>query len=97
MNTKSYSTAEAEDRVRLELPSWGVEDGYLCREFRTANWLASMAIANQISALAEAANHHPDLLIAWGRVHVKLMTHDAGGISDKDFSLAAAIEGLLHP
>ncbi len=96
MNTKIYSLAEAENRVRQELPSWRIENGYLCREIKTANWLASMAIANQISDLAEAADHHPDLLIAWGRVQIQLMTHDAGGISDKDFSLATAIEGLRN-
>ncbi len=96
MNTKIYSLAEADNRVQQELSSWRIEDGYLCREIKTANWLASMAIANQISALAEAADHHPDLLIAWGRVHIQLMTHDAGGLSDKDFSLATAIEGLQN-
>jgi 4a-hydroxytetrahydrobiopterin dehydratase len=97
MNTKIYSQAEALNRVQRALPSWQIENGCLCREIKTANWRASMAIANQISDLAEAADHHPDLLIAWGRVHITLMTHDVGGLSDRDFSLAAAIEnGLNH-
>lgn len=95
MKTKTYSPAEAEGRLRQELPSWLIDQGHLCREVKTKDWLASMALANRISDLAEEADHHPDLLIAWGRIRVSLITHDAGGLTDKDFSLAGAIEACL--
>jgi 4a-hydroxytetrahydrobiopterin dehydratase len=49
-------------------------------------------LVNAIGYVAEAAYHHPDLSVTWGRVTVKLSTHSAGGITDKDFSLAAKID-----
>jgi len=95
MTTKTYSPAEVATRLQSELSAWRYEDGHLRRDLKTADWLASMAVANRISDLAEAADHHPDLLIAWGRVQISLATHDAGGITNKDFALASAIEGCL--
>jgi 4a-hydroxytetrahydrobiopterin dehydratase len=49
-------------------------------------------VVNAVGYLAEAAFHHPDLLVSWGEVTVKLNTHSAGGITDKDFALAKKIE-----
>ena len=95
MTTKTYSPTDVATRLQAELSAWRYEDGHLRRDINTANWLASMAVANRVSDLAEAADHHPDLLIAWGRVQIRLATHDAGGITDKDFALASAIEGRL--
>jgi 4a-hydroxytetrahydrobiopterin dehydratase len=51
-------------------------------------------LVNSIGYLAEAAYHHPDLTVTWGRVIVKLSTHSAGGITDKDFDLARKIEDV---
>ena len=51
-------------------------------------------LVNAIGYLAEAAYHHPDLTVTWGRVIVKLSTHSAGGITDKDFDLARKIEDV---
>jgi len=52
-------------------------------------------LVNAIGYLAEAAYHHPDLSVTWGRVTVKLSTHSAGGITDKDFALARQIEDVV--
>jgi 4a-hydroxytetrahydrobiopterin dehydratase len=49
-------------------------------------------LVNVIGFLAEAADHHPDLSVTWAKVWVKLQTHSAGGITDKDFALARKIE-----
>jgi 4a-hydroxytetrahydrobiopterin dehydratase len=74
------------------LPRWSARDGWLTREFTTDGWRSTMLLVNAIAFVAEAANHHPDLEVHWGRVVVRLQTHSAGGITDKDLELAAHIE-----
>src|SRR6266478_6051532 len=59
------------------------------------HWLTTLALVNTIGYLAEAAWHHPDLAVTWGKVWVKLKTHSAGGITDKDFALAQKIEEVV--
>jgi 4a-hydroxytetrahydrobiopterin dehydratase len=75
-----------------ELPGWYYENGWIRRVFRTDGWPTTLMLVNAIGYLAEAAWHHPDLSVTWGRVVVKLATHSAGGITDKDFELARRIE-----
>jgi dihydroneopterin aldolase len=86
-------------RLAAELPRWSVEDTaggpVLARSYRTGGWKATMMVANAIAHLAESAWHHPDLALSYPSVTVRLTTHDAGGITDKDFALAARIEALL--
>lgn len=91
-DAKRYLDGEADDRLQRQLPSWTVEAGHLCRVFQTNGWRSSMLLANGIGHLAEVAWHHPDLEIAWGRVAIRLRTHDADAITDKDFELARMIE-----
>lgn len=76
------------------LPHWTTKDGWLRREYTTDGWRSTMLLVNAIAFLAEAANHHPDLEVHWGRVVVQLQTHSAGGVSDKDLQLATRIEAL---
>lgn len=90
-----YTEAEARERVARELPTWAVEDGYLTRTYTTRNWRLSLMVANAIGFLAEAAWHHPDLIVSYPRVVVRLRTHEADGITDKDFALARRIEGAI--
>lgn len=67
----------------------------LVRRFTFPNFVAAMAFANQLTPLAEAAAHHPDLSIGWGRVDVVLSTHDAGHqVTNKDLALARQINAL---
>jgi 4a-hydroxytetrahydrobiopterin dehydratase len=74
------------------LTSWYVEAGWLRRKYTTSGWPVTLMLVNAIGYLAEAAWHHPDLAVTWGKVWVKLKTHSAGGITDKDFALARKIE-----
>ena len=77
------------------LASWEVVDGHhLQKVFKFPDFLTALAFVNRIGAVAEEQGHHPDILLAWGKVEVKLFTHDVGGISDKDYILAAAIGKL---
>jgi 4a-hydroxytetrahydrobiopterin dehydratase len=82
-----------------ELAKWTYRDGWLEREFKSDGWRSTMMLVNAIAFVAEAANHHPDLEVHWGRVVVRLQTHSAGGVTDKDLELATRIEAtaLWHP
>jgi 4a-hydroxytetrahydrobiopterin dehydratase len=88
---KTYNDAEIATRLE-QLPGWYFEDGWIRRVYKTDGWPTTLMLVNAIGYLAEAAYHHPDLAVTWGRVQVKLSTHSAGGITDKDFELARRIE-----
>ena len=64
------------------------------RVYKTDGWPTTLMLVNAIGFVAEAGYHHPDLSVTWGRVTVKLKTHSAGGITDKDFALAQQIEDV---
>jgi 4a-hydroxytetrahydrobiopterin dehydratase len=72
------------------LPDWKVESGELTRTFSFKDFVGSLAFVNKVGDLAEKAGHHPDIDIRYNRVRLALVTHDAGGITAKDFELAAA-------
>ena len=91
MSDVKYS--EAEIRTKLAgLPRWEHREGALRRTFETDGWRGSMLVANAIAFICEAADHHADLLVTWPSVGVALSTHDAGGITAKDFEVAERIE-----
>lgn len=93
-NEPVYSGSELTEKL-AGLDHWEVEDGWLKREFQTDGWRTTMLAVNAIAFLAEAANHHPDLEVHWPSVVVRLQTHSAGGITDKDLELARQIEQLV--
>jgi 4a-hydroxytetrahydrobiopterin dehydratase len=71
------------------------EDQSIVREVKLPDFAAAMAFVNRVAELAEAANHHPDILIhGWNKVRLTLSTHSEGGITDADFRLAAQIDSL---
>ncbi len=87
----TYSDAQIEAKLR-DFPGWWYEDGWIRRNYKTDGWPTTLMLVNAIGYVAEAAYHHPDLSVTWGRVIVKLQNHAAGGITDKDFELARKIE-----
>lgn len=87
----TYSESEIVKHLR-DLPGWYFEDGWIRRVYKTDGWPTTLMLVGAIGYCAEAAYHHPDLAVTWGRVTVKLSTHSAGGITDKDFALARRIE-----
>jgi 4a-hydroxytetrahydrobiopterin dehydratase len=93
---KVYSDAEIQAKLQQSgLGDWYLEDGWIRRKYNTDGWQATMMLVNAIGFLCEAAWHHADLAVTWGKVTVKLMTHSAGGITDKDFELARKIEDTV--
>jgi 4a-hydroxytetrahydrobiopterin dehydratase len=75
-----------------DLPGWRHADGMLRRTFKTDGWPTTLLLVNAIGYYAEAADHHPDLDVSWGRLTVRLRTHSARGITARDFELAGLIE-----
>jgi 4a-hydroxytetrahydrobiopterin dehydratase len=88
---QTYNESQIAERLQ-QLPGWYYEDAWIRRVYKTDGWPTTLMLVNTIGYLAEAAYHHPDLSVTWGRVQVKLSTHSAGGITDKDFELARKIE-----
>ncbi|MDD5035569.1 MAG: 4a-hydroxytetrahydrobiopterin dehydratase [Methylococcaceae bacterium] len=95
-NERVYGEEEIAERLRQELPHWYYEEGWIKRKFRTSGWKATLMVVNTVGHLAEAAWHHPDLTVSYAFVIVKLTTHSAKGITDKDFILARKIEAVVH-
>ena len=73
-----------------------VDDHHLEREYRFPDFRSALAFVNEIGALAEEANHHPDVHLAWGKVRLTLWTHTADGLTERDYALADKIERLWH-
>lgn len=79
------------------LPGWSLNDaGEITKTYVFQGFPQSLMFATAVGVLAEAAQHHPDILIRWNKVTLSLTTHDAGGLTDKDFELARQIEALPH-
>ncbi|HXS14171.1 MAG TPA: 4a-hydroxytetrahydrobiopterin dehydratase [Acidobacteriaceae bacterium] len=76
------------------LPGWTLKDGELVQERTFKDFVAAMAFVNDVAQLAEAASHHPDIDIRYNRVRLALVTHDAGGITQNDATLAQKINNL---
>ncbi len=87
------SDSEIDDR--LADSRWEREGEALVRDFEHSGFTAAMAFANAVAEAAEAANHHPDILIHdYKHVRLTISTHSAGGITDNDFALAAMADGI---
>ena len=84
------------EKLLKEIAGWTLsEDGKrIMRDFSFKNFVEAIQFANEITPIAEAEGHHPDLSIGWGRVQVALSTHTVGGLSENDFILAAKINEL---
>ena len=93
--SKTYSEQETIAKLQKELPYWYFEDGWIRRKYKTSGWKATLMVVNTVGHLAEAAWHHPDLTVSYAFVIVKLCTHNAKGITDKDFELALKIEQVI--
>lgn len=92
-NQKVYTPEEIQAKLQEPLlAQWVLEDGWLRRKYTTDGWPTTLMLTNAIGFLCEAAWHHADLAVSWAKLWVKLKTHSAGGITDKDFELARKIE-----
>jgi 4a-hydroxytetrahydrobiopterin dehydratase len=78
-----------------DAPDWHAAEDAIVRDFAFADFAAAIAFVNRVAAAAEAANHHPDILVhGWNKVRLTLSTHSEGGLTDADFALAGEIDRL---
>jgi len=77
------------------LPGWSLIQGEIVRNAQFKDFVGAMTFVNQVAALAEQAGHHPDIDIRYNKVRLALVSHDAGGLTQKDFDMANEIEKLL--
>jgi len=89
----ALSTADVDSRLKT-VPGWNVESGELVRTFQFKDFRGSMAFVNKLADLAEEAQHHPDIDIRYNKVRLALVTHDQGGLTEKDFALATKANEL---
>jgi 4a-hydroxytetrahydrobiopterin dehydratase len=90
--------SEAEVRARLpEVPGWELRDGKLEKTFRFPSFVKAFGFMTSVALVAEGMGHHPDWSNVYNRVTIALNTHDVGGISVLDFSLAKQIDELVSP
>lgn len=75
-----------------ELPEWTLSGDSIQRTLTFDDFKDAISFVNRLAEMAEAANHHPDILIRWNKVTLTLSTHDAGGLTSRDFELAMLIE-----
>jgi 4a-hydroxytetrahydrobiopterin dehydratase len=85
----TIDTREAQARLAT-LPRWAIENGGLVRKFSFAGFPEAVAFVVRLAFIADAADHHPDILVNYKRVTLTYVTHSAGGLTDKDFEGAAA-------
>ena len=78
------------------LTGWELSEGKLYRRFVFGDFVEAFGFMSRVALLAEAANHHPEWSNVYNRVEIYLITHDASGITERDFDLAAQISHLLE-
>lgn len=93
MARKKLSAGEIENAL-AGLNGWTVENVKLKKRFEFQNFAESLAFVNRVGAIAETADHHPDICFGWGFAEFSITTHDTGGLTGNDFDLAKEIESI---
>jgi 4a-hydroxytetrahydrobiopterin dehydratase len=89
------SDADIEQRL-ARMPEWHRAHEKIVRDLKFSDFAAAITFVDRVAERAEAANHHPDILLhGWNNVRLTLSTHSAGGLTDSDFALAREIDALV--
>ncbi|KAA9162335.1 4a-hydroxytetrahydrobiopterin dehydratase [Amycolatopsis acidicola] len=78
-----------------KLAGWARSGESIERTAELANFPTAIQVVNRVAEIAESVNHHPDIDIRWRKLTFRLSTHSAGGLTEKDFSLAEQIDGVI--
>jgi len=90
----ALSQTEIQGKLRA-IPGWErAKNKTIQKKFTFGNFKEALAFVNQVGELAEKSNHHPDITINYNKVTLSLTTHDAGGLTTKDFDLAGHVEKI---
>jgi 4a-hydroxytetrahydrobiopterin dehydratase len=82
-----------EEKLR-HLQGWKLAGNEIVREFSFADFVQALEFVNEVGKKAEAANHHPDIDIRYNKVRLALISHDSGGLTERDFRMAEAVNGI---
>ena len=93
---KTLTNTEVEEFISSNLKDWTITENSIYREFRFRNFVRAFAFMTSVALEAEKMDHHPDWSNAYNKVSIHLSTHDAGGITSKDFDLAGKIDGIFN-
>ncbi|HEY1170763.1 MAG TPA: 4a-hydroxytetrahydrobiopterin dehydratase [Verrucomicrobiae bacterium] len=88
-------TADQIKEALVKVPSWQRDGPAIRRTFANKDFKASIKFVNAVAKVADAADHHPDIEIQWDKVSLRLTTHSSGGLTAKDFELAARLDKLV--
>ena len=91
--TQKFSALEIADRLS-SLDGWQAQPDAITRTFTFADHITAFAFVTRVAMAAEVMDHHPDLRIVYNTVDIKLNSHDAGGVTDRDIQLASRINEL---
>jgi len=94
LERKRLSSEEIETNLS-DLNDWTIGNDKLSKKFEFANFAESLSFVNRVGEIAERLDHHPDVLFGWGYAEFFITTHDAGGITARDFHLAKEIDKIL--
>jgi 4a-hydroxytetrahydrobiopterin dehydratase len=94
-DTMTLNETQINQKIQ-SLPGWTVKDKTIFRTFKFKNFVEAIDFVNKLVKPAESAGHHPDLAISYNQVVVSLTSHDAGGITQKDFDLAEIISKIAE-
>ena len=78
-----------------ELPEWALEDGKLARNWTLPTFVEAIAFVNRVARIAQEAQHHPDIDIRYNLVRLALVSHDAGGITERDTRMARQLSAAF--
>ena len=94
---QAYSEAQIKEAL-TETEGWQLDpaNGEIYRQYVFGNFVESLSFVNKVGEVAEEMGHHPDITIKWNKVLLSLVTHDAGGLTDLDFSLARRANELAQ-
>lgn len=87
--------ADSVQQKLTTLKNWKLEGSEIVRHLEFPGFPAAIQFVNKVADKAEAANHHPDIDIRYNKVRLALVSHDAGGLTDSDFNLAATLDKLV--
>ena len=80
----------------VKIPGWQIKSEYIEREFNFSNFVEAFSFMTKIALICEKYNHHPYLENVYSKVIIKLSTHDLGGITNLDQTIASEINNILH-
>ena len=94
MERRKLSSEEIAEKLK-DLEGWTADGDVIKRRYKFENFADSLKFVNKVGALAEEADHHPDITFGWGYAEVATTTHDRGGVTDVDLALAGQIDAAL--